>query len=46
MDLSTSNKKRLIKKKNKEVSELERDSYFEAPVNTETETVSAYPNMY
>ncbi|KAJ8729281.1 hypothetical protein PYW08_000862 [Mythimna loreyi] len=37
MDASTSVKKRLIKKKNKEVSELDADSYLEAPINTEEE---------
>ena len=45
MDLSANMKKRSIKKKNKEVSELEADSYLEAP-NTEREVVSAYHNKY
>lgn len=41
MDTSIDAKRR---KKNKEVSELETDSYIleEAPVNSETEAVSAY----
>lgn len=44
MDVSSSVKKRLIKKKNKEVSELDEDSYSKPPINAEGE-VSAYRNV-
>lgn len=41
MEIPTSVKKRM-KKRPKEVSELEADSYLKKPVNTEREVVSTY----
>lgn len=40
MDTSTSNKKRIKMKPNKEVSELETDSYLEKSINNIKENVS------